>query len=308
VTTLAVVVPTYRRPASLAACLAALAQQDRSPDEVLVVARTGDEASARVVMDAPLHCTFVELDEPGVLAAMAAGARASSSDVICFTDDDAVAPTGWLAGLLALLEVAPSVGAAGGRDVIFDGDVQRVEPSTHDVGRVTWFGRHVGNHHAGAGPRREVAFLKGVNAAYRRAALGLPRGLRGTGAQAHLEIAVGRFARSRGYSLLYDPELTVEHRPAPRLGEDTRAAPTRAAIGDAAYNLVVAIGGVRGLVRCAYVVAIGDRGCPGALRGLVALLGRDVATARKVGPSVRGTLMGTWALLRGRGVAYETFG
>ena len=307
-TTLAVVIPTHHRPESLADCLAALAAQDRAPDEVLVVARRGDADTARVVAGAPISCTYLELDEPGVLSAMAAGARSSTSDVVCFTDDDAVASPGWTAGLLALLSTRPGAGAAGGRDELYDGDVARTETRTYDVGRLTWFGRHVGNHHLGAGPPREVAFLKGVNAAYRRAALGIPQGLRGSGAQAHFEIAVGRYAREHGFTLLYDPSLTVQHRPAPRLGEDTRADPSPTAVSDAAYNLVVAIGGVRGLVRCGYAVAVGDRGCPGALRGLVALSRRDAATVRKVAPSWRGTLSGGWALLRGRGVAYETFG
>jgi hypothetical protein len=308
VTTLAVVVPTHHRPVTLAACLAALAGQDRAPDEVLVVARTGDEDAARVVATAPLHCTLVELDEPGVLAAMAAGARASTSEIICFTDDDATAPAGWLSGLLLLLEVAPTVGAAGGRDELFDGHVPRVEPLTNNVGRLTWFGRHVGNHHLGAGPRREVAFLKGVNAGYRRGALGLPRGLRGSGAQAHFEIAIGRHVRSLGLALLYDPALTVQHRPAARLGEDTRADPSSVAVSDASYNRVVAIGGVRGLVRCVYAVAVGDRGSPGVLRALVALVRHDAVTAHKFAPAARGTVAGAWALLRGRGVTYETFG
>jgi hypothetical protein len=307
VTTVAVVIPTHRRSGSLADCLAALGTQDRAPDEVLVVARTGDADSARVVAAAPIRCDYLELDEPGVLAAMAAGARVATSDVICFTDDDAAAPSGWLTGLLALLEAAPGVGAAGGRDELFDGDVPRSEPRTSDVGRLTWFGRHVGNHHLGTGAPREVAFLKGVNAAYRRGALGIPRGLRGSGAQAHFEIAVGRFARSRGFTLLYDPELSVQHRPAGRLGEDTRADPSRVAMSDAAYNLVVAIGGVRGGVRSVYAVMVGDRGCPGLARGLLALVRHDPTTARKVVPSMRGTLAGGWALVRGRGVTYETF-
>ncbi len=306
-TTIAVVIPTHRRAGSLADCLAALAAQDRAPDEVLVVARAGDADSAHVVAVAPIACRYLELDEPGVLAAMGAGARAATSDVICFTDDDATAPSGWLTGLLALLDAAPLVGAAGGRDELFDGEVPRIEPRTSDVGRLTWFGRHVGNHHLGQGPPREVAFLKGVNAAYRRSALGIPRGLRGSGAQAHFEIAVGRFTRSRGCTLLYDPELAVQHRPAGRLGEDSRADPSNGAISDAAYNLVVAIGGARGIARSVYAVVVGDRGCPGILRGLVALVRHDAATARKVAPSVRGTLAGSWALARGRGVTYETF-
>jgi GT2 family glycosyltransferase len=306
-TKVAVIVPTYRRPEPLAQCLAALAAQDRAPDEVLVVARRGDEDSSVTAGAAPLRCTVLEIDEEGVLAAMAAGARAATSEILCFTDDDAVAPPGWITEILARFDTAPVVGAVGGRDVIFDGEVRRVEARAQDVGRLTWFGRHVGNHHLGTGPCREVAFLKGVNAAYRRAALGIPLGLRGSGAQAHFEIAVGRHARSRGFTLVYDPALTVRHRPAGRLGEDTRADPSRVAVSDAAYNLVVGIGGVRGVVRCAYAVAIGDRGCPGVLRGLLALATRDTTTARKVAPSMSGTLAGGWALMRGRGLTYETF-
>jgi hypothetical protein len=34
---------------------------------------------------------------------------------------------------------------------------------------------------------------------------------------------------------------------------------------------------------------------------------RDAATAHKVAPSMRGTLEGGWALLRGAGVVYDTF-
>jgi hypothetical protein len=307
VTTVAVVVPTYGRPESLSACLAALGAQDRAADEVLVAGRSGDADSAAVAAAAPLRCTYLEVDEPGMLAAMAAGARASTSEVLCFTDDDAVAPPSWIADLLAVLDTAPGVGAAGGRDELFDGDVRREEPGRHDVGRLTWFGRHIGNHHLGTGPRREVAFLKGVNAAYRRAALGMPQGLRGTGAQAHYEIAVGRFARSRGFTLLYDPKLTVQHRPAPRLGGDGRADPSATAVSDTAYNLVLSIGGTRGLARCAYALAVGDRGCPGVARGLLALARRDALTARKVAPSMRGTVAAGGALLLGRGLTYETF-
>jgi GT2 family glycosyltransferase len=301
-----VVVPSYARPVELARCLDALARQRRAFDEIVVVTRADDPGTAEVARSSATRCTVLSLDEPGVLAAMAAGTRAMSTDVICFTDDDAVPPPDWLERLAATLERSELVGGAGGRDEVFvDGTPEG--PRTEDVGRVAWFGRHVGGHHLGAGPPRDVAFLKGVNSAYRRRALAIPNGLRGMGAQAHLEVAIGRHARSLGYRLVYDPAITVAHHPAARQGDDQRAGPSTEAVFDAAYNLVVAIGGVTGLARVTYATLLGDRGAPGLGRAAVALLRGDRETARRLVPSVRGSLAGGWALVRGRGVTYETF-
>jgi len=304
----AVVVPTYRRPEALAACLGALAGQLRAPDEVVVAARSDDDDARRVAECAPLRCKFVVVDEPGVLAAMVAGVRATTAPIICFTDDDAVAPPEWLDRLVATIQSSDLIGAAGGRDVLIDPDGSpRDEPLTSEVGQLRAYGRHVGHHHRGAGAARDVAFLKGVNAAYRRQALALPVGLRGTGAQVHFEVAVGRWATSRGWRLVYDPSITVEHHPAPRVGDDQRDAPARQAVCDAAYNLVVALGGWRGLARLAYAVVLGDRGCPGVLRAAAALATGDRATARKLVPAVRGSMAGALAVATGRRVRYVTF-
>ncbi|HEV3212303.1 MAG TPA: glycosyltransferase family A protein [Acidimicrobiales bacterium] len=304
----AIVVPTFGRPDDLTRCLDALGAQRRPFDEIVVATRTDDPVSASVAKASETRCTVLELEDKGVLAAMAAGARASSADVVCFTDDDAVAPPDWLERLDAALDGDARVGGAGGRDaIVVNGTATAAQSHTSGVGRVTWYGRHVGRHHLGAGGARDVAFLKGVNAAYRRRALGLPHGLRGAGAEAHYEIAVGRYARSQGYRLVYDPAITVEHHPAPRRGGDQRSAPSPAAISDASYNLVVAVGGFRGLARVAYATLVGDRGAPGLGRALLAVLRGDRATARRLGPSVRGSLAGGWALVRGRGVTYETF-
>jgi GT2 family glycosyltransferase len=308
VTRYAVIVPTYGRPDDLARCLDALGAQRLAFDEIVVATRTDDPVSASVARASPTACTVLELEAHGVLAAMIAGTKVTAADVVCFTDDDAVPPPDWLERLDAALGVGALVGGVGGRDdILGERGVALDAPRTSDVGRVTWYGRHVGAHHLGAGPPRDVAFLKGVNAAYRRQALGLPRGLRGAGAQAHFEIAVGRYARAQGYRLVYDPQISVEHYPAQRKGDDQRSAPTPEAISDAAYNLVVAIGGLTGLCRVLYATVLGDRGAPGVLRALAAVLRGDRATASRLAPSLRGSLAGGWALLRGRGVRYETF-
>lgn len=303
--TIAVVVPTYRRPEALAACLAALAAQRRAADELCVVTRTGDPSVAIAHDAGATH--VLELDEPGVLAAMVAGTRATTSDVVCFTDDDAIAPPTWTEQLSAGISASELIGGVGGRDVVVHADGSIDQPRAGRVGGVSWFGRHVGNHHVGVGAPRDVSFLKGVNVAYRREALGLPRGLRGEGAQAHFEIAVGRYARSRGWRLRYDPSITVEHHPAERQGHDARTAPSPRAVADASYNLVVAVGGARGAMRVAYATILGDRGAPGLFRAAGAALTGDAETAHRLVPSVRGTLAGGLALGRGAGRRYDTF-
>lgn len=304
-TTLAVVVPTYRRPDDLAECLAALGRQERPPDELVVVTRTGDPALA--VARAAGVTALLELDEPGVLVAMVAGTRATSSEVVCFTDDDAVAPPSWTAKLADGFTSSDRIGGVGGRDVVThqDGSVEPSRPGR--VGVVSWYGRHIGNHHVGTGGPRDVAFLKGVNAAYRREALGLPLGLRGDGAQAHFELAVGRYARAHGWRLRYDPSIVVEHHPAERHGGDLRGGPSARAVADASFNLVVGVGGARGLARVGYATLLGDRGAPGLLRAVAAGLVGDSETVRRLVPSVQGTLAGGAAIVRGDPVRYETF-
>lgn len=296
--------PSYRRPEELARCLGALGAQRRTPDELVVVTRPRDAA---IEVAAGLGVRTIERDEPGVLAAMAAGARATHAEVVCFTDDDAIPGPDWTQRLSQLVTSDDLVGGAGGRDRVVHADGTEELARPGKVGTLSWYGRHRGHHHLGTGDVREVAFLKGVNCAYRRAALALPRGLRGTGAQAHFEVAIGRRLRADGWRLLYDPSLVVEHRPAVRQGEDQRADPTPTAVADASYNLVAAIGGARGLVRVLYATALGDRGSPGLARGLVAIASGDAATARRVRPAVRGTLAGGADLLRGRTLGFETF-
>jgi hypothetical protein len=308
VTTLAVIVPSYLRPELLARCLESIARQVRAPDEVIVVGRTSDPHVAAVAASAPVTCRLVTLDGPGVLAAMIAGVRASSAEIVAFTDDDAVPPPHWTERIVAEFEANALLGGFGGRDRIIEPDgTPRAEPLAAHVGELRWYGRHVGNHHLGTGTARRVRFLKGVNSAYRREALGLPEGLRGGGAQVHFEIAAGHYANAHGFVLRYDPAHYVEHHPGPRQGPDQRDAPTSQAVRDASYNLVVALGAGRGLVRVVYAVVVGDRGSPGVLRAGFGLARGDRTTAGRLRASVSGTLAGGWALLRGRGITYVTF-
>jgi GT2 family glycosyltransferase len=239
-----VVVPSFGRPRSLAVCLGALAAQSRTPEETIVVVRAGDDATRALLAEFPsgeaIGLREQVVEQPGQVAALAAGSASAVNEVVAITDDDAAPRPEWLERLEDWF-ADPAVTAVGGRDFLtFAAD----DPRTDDVGRMRWYGRLSGNHHLGEGPPRDVDVLKGVNMAFRRGALlecGFDPRLRGNGAQVHNDMMVCLCLRRRGARLVYDPELVVDHMPAERPAGDDR---TRASVqqhADAVHNETLAI-------------------------------------------------------------------
>jgi SAM-dependent methyltransferase/glycosyltransferase involved in cell wall biosynthesis len=294
---LSVVVPSYGRPGSLARCLDGLARQDSPPHEVLVVARPDDAATLDVVRASALSAVRTEeVAAPGLLAAMHVGAAAATGDVVAFTDDDAIPHADWVRRLLDHF-AEPSVGAVGGRDVI----PGEIDGETSDVGRITSWGRLVGNHHLAMGPAQAVDVLKGVNMAFRRAALALPCDLRGRGTQIHSEIPMCAWARTGGWRVVFDPAVVVDHLPAPRPTGDDRARRTRD-VCDAAFNLVLGIGTFYPRLawrRAAFGLLVGDRMTPGLLRAVVGTARGERDVVRLAPAALRGQTEALVALARG---------
>jgi GT2 family glycosyltransferase len=304
-----VVVPTYRRPDLLRRCLAGLTEQRRPPEMTVVVRRTQDELTAELLAG-PLRDipTVVMVDEPGVLAAMAAGLAVAQTPFVAFTDDDAVPRLDWIERLLEPFE-DPTVGAVGGRDAIGGNDAEH-PPSAARVGLLSDWGRLVGNHHIGIGPARDVDVLKGVNCMYRRGAIAIPENLRGSGAQVHFEVAIGLWVKARGWRLVYDPSIVVDHYPGPRFDSDARSGPASSAVFDAAYNLTLTVGtfGIdRALRRMVYALLIGDRELPGIARAVAALIthqDQHVVLAR-LAPALRGNAVACLKLAQGKHVTFD---
>ena len=291
---LTVVVPTLRRPDWLLRCLDGLSRQDRAVDEIVVVCRGDDEETLAALTTWRGRVVVATVREPGVLAALAAGVARATGDVIAFTDDDAVPRPDWAERLLAHY-ARPDVGGVGGRDVV-RGEEGPLVPSSF-VGRVTRWGRLVGYHHLGSGPAVDVDVLKGVNMSFRREAVLLPRHLRGSGAQVHNELALSLAARQRGWRLVYDPAVLVDHYTAPRFDDDQRGRPSDGAIADEAFNLVWAMLTFRPELarrRALYGLLRGDAATPGLVRGAMALVRGEHDVRRRTRPS----LQGQWAALR----------
>jgi GT2 family glycosyltransferase len=105
-----VVIATRDRPRLLADALASIAAGATTPDEVLVVDQSREDATSAVVA-ANGGATYVRAERPGLSAARNQGARAARNEIVAFCDDDVVVSAGWLAALRA----AVGAGAATGR-------------------------------------------------------------------------------------------------------------------------------------------------------------------------------------------------
>jgi GT2 family glycosyltransferase len=274
-----VIVPTYRRPADLARCLAALDAQLRPADEVIVVARPGDHAThAFLQQRAPGRGTHTlrvaPVLQPGVVAAYNRGLDAATCDLICFTDDDAAPHSDWTQRFVEAFLPDARVGGVGGRDIVHErGTI--LEGAKPLVGLVRWYGKPIGNHHIGCGAAREVQILKAVNMAFRREAvegLRFDERLRGTGAQVHCEMKFSLEVLRREWVLVYDPSILVEHYPAARGDEDQRFSFNGVAFYNASFNLRLTMREHLSLPgRWAFVVystLIGNRADPGLARAI----------------------------------------
>jgi GT2 family glycosyltransferase len=295
-----VVVPTYRRPAQLRRCLQGLRLQSRSPEEIVVIRRR-DDHDALAVLSGRTGLRAVTVDQPGVLAAMAAGVREATGSIIVFTDDDAVPRRDWLDRLLGHF-ADPTVGAVGGRDIVHAaGEANHL--LTRDVGRISAWGKMIGNHHLGTGPPREAMVLKGVNMAFRKEAVELPANLRGLGAQAHFEVASSLWARRHGWRLIYDPSAVVDHYPGPRFDADRRERPGGDAVRDGAYNLVFCLLTAEPHLywrRALFGLVVGDRSVPGLARAAAGALRGEHDVVSRLLPSLLGQVQALVDIARGR--------
>ena len=177
----------------------------------MVVRRSEDQAAAQVVSSLNGAVDECIVEEPGQLAAMELGSRHAQTDIVAFTDDDAVPRVDWLRYLLAPYRDC-AVGAVGGRDVVHHpGGITR--GAAERVGSISVFGRVVGRHHLGVGVAREVDHLKGANMSVRRSLLRFPVGLRGEGAQVFNELAMCLAVADQGQKVVYDPRAQVDHYP-----------------------------------------------------------------------------------------------
>jgi cellulose synthase/poly-beta-1,6-N-acetylglucosamine synthase-like glycosyltransferase len=301
-----VLVPTYRRPKDLERCLKALQQQIRSADEVIVVVRNTDLETCQLLdtfADRPLlPLQALEVTIPGQVNALNIGLDYVTGDIIAITDDDAAPHPDWLERIEAYFLADEQVGGIGGRDYMYFGN--RLEDGAKTtVGKISWFGRAVGNHHIGFGAARAVDVLKGANMSYRRTAiegLKFDNRLRGSGAQVHNDLGFSLTVKNRGWKLIYDPAVAVDHYPAQRFDEDQRNAFNAIAWANRSHNETVGLLDhlplPQKIIYAIWAVLIGTREVFGFVQLFRFLPTEKGLAAQKWWASVRGRWQGlqTW--------------
>jgi GT2 family glycosyltransferase len=278
--TTSILIATYRRPQDLQRCLGALEQQTRPPDHVFLIVREEDTETQTFLAGTTfaLSLKVLRVQNPGLVAARNVGLAALGTDLVSMIDDDAAPHPDWLERIERYFLADHRLGALGGRDRLANKpDCDTVNRKA--VGKILYFGNLVGNHQSGGGPARETDTLIGVNMSFRReaiAGLRFDSRLRGKGAQPNEDIAFCLAVRRRGWKLVYDPEVLVDHYEGPRDEPRHYAAmlpvTDSRAFGDVTYNWVVAIyeefSPLRHLVYIIWQFMVGTRLRPGLVQAI----------------------------------------
>ena len=276
-----IVIPSYKRADDLRRCLKAIQSQHHQYFEALVVCRPDDRTTRQCIVSFKDHderFNEVLVEEPGLIAALNTGFSAATGEYVTFTDDDAEAPSHWLATITTHFNEHPECGAVGGQDRLqIETERLRNPPPTQQVGIYTWTGKFQGNHHCPIEkPFLRTEMLKGVNMTYRHKlikGLKIGEGLRGFGAQVGTEASLAHCILSQSYEMHFVRDAWVKHHVAERTENDDRMDFTNQFALDSTYNnhyILARYKGKlcwwRGLVRAIFV---GSRGIPGFLRTLL---------------------------------------
>lgn len=305
--TVTVLVPSYRRPEMLLRCLDGVLAGTRRPEQIVVVLRASDAESQEAIAAWRARrgrsAGVVEVtlaDEPGQAQATNAGLTVARGDVICFIDDDTVPTKEWLERLLAHYVEAGVVGV-GGRDLVYHGEAVSADPQPL-VGRLTWYGRIIGNHHQPACDGAcEVAHLKGANMSFRREVVsGFDTNIIG----AHLTDTDVSLSAGRHGRLIYDPRAAVHHYPAPRTGGFNRQPEVpkelRADAHDVAYVMLKHLPRRRRAGFWLLALLIGQHHRYGLLRMIVMLPMEGTVAVRRWWAAMRGLFDARTTLCRTR--------
>lgn len=304
-TSISVIIPTYRRPQDLAKCLEALKNQTRLADEVLVVVRDSDLETQDFLASFPkdsLPLFQIEVKVPGQVAALNRGLESAKGDIISITDDDGIPHPPWLEKIEAHFLADAHVGGIGGRDWMYVGG-ELHDGAKDTVGRVQWWGRTIGNHHLGVGKPQQVEILKGANMSYRRAAIGDLRfdtRLLGSGAEVHNDRGFSLNIKKAGWKLIYDPSVSIDHHHGQRFDEDLRGQFNQQAWYNEVYNNTIVIldylSPDRRIAFIAWSLLVGTRRCYGLVQLLRFLPKENALAFKKLGISIQGRWHGlnTW--------------
>lgn len=303
--TISVIIPTYNRVETLLNCVEGIQSQTRYPDEIIIIVRSTDHKTLQYLSSAYIKNLKIALvEQTGVIAALNLGIQRSSGSIVALTDDDTVPHKNWLEKIEECYLADDEVGGVGGRDIVYFRG-KPIQAKKQQVGLIKPYGRIIGNHHVGMGGIREVDILKGANMSFRKSAiqgLKFDEKLKGTGAQVYNEMEFSLSVKKKGWRLIYDPQICVNHFPAERFDEDKRGSFNETAFFNMAHNETYSILKHAGILnRTLYifwVIIVGSKSSPGMCQFLRILPSQKKIAIKKVSLALKGR-WGGWKTWRG---------
>jgi glycosyltransferase involved in cell wall biosynthesis len=225
--TCSVVVCTRNRPTQLDQCLASLAALDYPAYDVVVVDNAPSDLRSREVA---LRWGVRYLTEqiPGLSRARNCGARASSSEIVAYLDDDALAEPDWLSVLVRDFEDPRAMAVTGAilpthldnsegqpREAPAPSAAGRSERRVVDRETPGWF--ELANF-GGVGDGSNMAFRRSVFDTWQGFEENLGRGTILNGGEEHCAFYT---LIERGYRVVYNPAAVIRH-PDPPTADEVR--------------------------------------------------------------------------------------
>lgn len=301
-----VIIPTYRRPEALAACVCSILDGASQPSEIIVVGRRDDKETEQAVSrlqvlpGGEIQLRSLWVTAAGHIPPIEAGVRAASGDIFVIVDDDITAEVDWLEHLLSPFS-DPKVGVAGGRVVVPGQPPPKLKGQP---GRISWYGKSWGNVASMNGNVPvDVESVMECNWAWRRellASLIFDPVLNFDDASMYgLDLCLQ--AGERGYRIVYEPRALVHHHVAPRAPELDRADRSRRSFSycrNYTYIMLKHFTFSRRLIFLGWWFLVGERGGWGAGAVVADTLVRGRAQ-RHVASAFRGKIEGMRLWLRG---------
>ena len=219
-----VVVVAYRSAHHLPACLDGIAELGEAVSKTVVVDNASPDDSAEIAMRHPLRPDVVRLPtNVGFGRGSNAGVAASRADRILLLNPDAVAEPGSVEALVAVLDVDPKVGAVGPRIIDPAGELMAAsagaEPGLRAVAghflllsRVPVLGRLFPPLQLSDASRRaRPDWISGAAMLLRRDAFDAVGGFDQRYFLYMEDVDLCRRLREAGWSIAYEPSVTVQH-------------------------------------------------------------------------------------------------
>lgn len=201
-----VIIPFFNKSSDeLLRCLDGLDKQIILPEKVIIVS---DKHS-----NLPSYNFNIETEtikKPiSIATALNAGLKYASSEIVCFTDPDTMPYEDWIKKIMQAYQTDQNIGGVGGRDELFKHNKLVNAKQVKSIGKLTFYGRLIGNHHEILTSPQEVHFFKGSNMSFRR---GLIKNF-----DEHIagfywwEQPVCFRIKANGYKLIFHPGIKVKH-------------------------------------------------------------------------------------------------